>query len=169
MTYGRLLIVPVMALGLGACAQNSGYGWGGYGGSGGGFGTSTGATLGTLGGAAAGALAGSQIGSGAGNIAATAGGAVLGAILGGELGRRIDRNDQMAAAQAQNQALATNAPITWNDPSGDVYGTVTPVRTYQSGGRYCREYVHTVYIDGRARDARGTACQLDDGSWQIVS
>lgn len=166
MKLSRLLIVPALAAGLGACANDP---YDPYGRSSGLGGLTTGTTLSTLGGAAVGGLAGSQLGSGTGNIAATAGGVILGGILGNQLGQALDRNDQAAAVRAQNQALATNAPITWNDPQGNVYGTVQPVRTYQSNGRYCRDYVHTVYIDGRAREAQGVACQQADGSWQIVS
>lgn len=189
MKLSRLLIVPALAAGLAACAQDpyyaapyspyygSTYGstYGGYGGVGygtpsyGSGGLSTGQTIGALGGAALGGLAGSQIGSGTGNLAATAGGAVLGALIGSQVGGSFDRQNELAAIRAQDQALITNAPITWNDPRGDIYGTVAPIRTYQSNGRYCREYVHTVYIDGRAREAQGLACQQADGSWQIVS
>ncbi len=161
MKLSRLLIIPALATGLIACA-NDPYGTGtGLGGM------TTGTTLGTLGGAALGGLAGSQIGSGTGNIAATAGGVLLGGILGNQLGQQLDRNDQAAAVQAQNQALATNAPTTWN--GGDVYGSVQPTRTYQANGRFCREYVHTVHIDGQPRQAQGVACQQSDGTWQIVN
>jgi hypothetical protein len=36
-------------------------------------------------------------------------------------------------------------------------------------GQYCREYVRTVTIDGRAVEAYGTACLQPDGSWRIVA
>lgn len=168
MKLKRLLIVPVLMGGLAACAQNDPYSP--YGTSSGLGGMTTGTTLSTLGGAALGGLAGSQVGGGTGNIAATAGGVILGGLLGSQFGQMLDRNDQAAAARAQNQALASNAPVTWNDPQGrNVYGTVQPTRTYQSDGRFCREYVHTVYIDGSPRQAQGVACQQADGNWQIVS
>lgn len=35
-------------------------------------------------------------------------------------------------------------------------------------GSYCREYNHTVVIDGERRQAYGHACREPDGSWHIV-
>ena len=32
---------------------------------------------------------------------------------------------------------------------------------------YCREYQHTVTIDGKQEKAYGTACRQPDGSWKI--
>lgn len=129
----------------------------------------TGTTLGTVGGAVAGGLLGSTIGSGSGQVAATVGGAVLGGLLGGSLGRNLDEQNRRSALVAQQRAFATNAPATWGAPGTAAYGTVQPLRTYMMDGRYCREYLHTVFIDGRAQDARGTACQMADGTWQIIS
>jgi len=152
---------------LGACAQNDGYyGRGGYGGGYGGSGMD-GGTLGTLGGAVVGGLAGSRFGSGTGRLAAVAAGTLLGGYLGNQLGRRLDQPSQERAAYAERQALSQNSPVSWN--SGSSYGTVTPIRSYESDGRYCREYSHQVYIDGRPEQARGTACQQADGSWRVMS
>jgi surface antigen len=44
---------------------------------------------------------------------------------------------------------------------------VTPVRTYQSGGTYCREFQSNVVIGGKDEKAYGTACRQPDGSWKI--
>lgn len=42
--------------------------------------------------------------------------------------------------------------------------------TYRSrSGRLCREYRTTIIIDGRPQPAYGTACQMADGSWQVVN
>ena len=32
----------------------------------------------------------------------------------------------------------------------------------------CREFTHTVYIDGRPQAMRGTACRNPDGTWSNV-
>ncbi|WP_142850174.1 RT0821/Lpp0805 family surface protein [Telmatospirillum sp. J64-1] len=143
---------------LASCAQ------GGAGGTG-----MSGETVGTLGGAAAGALAGAQFGRGSGQLAATAAGTLLGAYLGRQVGARLSEPAQNQAAQAERQALASNSSITWNNPESNASGTVTPVRSYQDGNRNCRDYVHTIYIEGRAQEARGTACQQPDGSWQLAN
>lgn len=133
------------------------------------YGPSGNTALGTVGGAIAGGLLGSTIGSGSGQVAATVGGAVLGGILGGGIGRNLDEQNRRAAWAAQQHAFSTNAVATWGAPGAPAYGTVRPLRTYAMDGRYCREYLHTVFIDGRPQEARGTACQAPDGSWQIVS
>lgn len=152
----RLIFVAVLALGLAACEQTTGAGRSGS------------QTVGTIGGAVLGGLAGSQLGSGTGQIASAAAGTLLGAYLGSQLGKRLDERDQTAAAEAEQQALARNEPTDWSNPSTDHRGVVEPVRSYSRDGRQCRDYVHTVYIDGRAEDVRGTACQRADGTWEVV-
>ena len=62
--------------------------------------------------------------------------------------------------------MATTA-CTTNPETGN-RGTIEPTRTYQSG-QTCREYQHTVYVGGRAEQARGNACRQPDGTWRIVS
>ena len=134
-------------------------------------GMSTGEGVGTLGGAAGGALLGSQIGGGSGQLAATAVGTLAGALAGRQLGRYLQQgSEQETAAQAEQTAISQNEPIQWNSPDTGKRGTVEPIRTWQDeSGRTCREYQHTVYIEGRAEKARGEACQQADGSWRIVS
>jgi hypothetical protein len=66
---------------------------------------------------------------------------------------------------------ALDAPIgdaiQWDD--GAIHGSVTTTRDGWSGNRYCREFRQSVTIDGRARDAYGTACRTaDDKGWQLV-
>lgn len=158
MALARAFVAWLLILGLTACQQ------GGMGGM------STGQALGTLGGATAGGFAGSAIGSGSGKLVAVGVGTLLGAVLGNQLGHYLDPQDQSAAARAEQQALNSNAPVTWNNPQSTHQGTVTPGPAYQtSSGDYCREYVHSVYIEGRAQDARGTACRQADGTWKLVS
>lgn len=129
-------------------------------------------TIGGLGGAVAGGLVGSQIGGGSGQLVATGVGAVLGAFLGSEIGASLDRADQLAAQQtAQNtfETVPTGQTSTWRNPDSGNYGTVTPTSTYQRGNQYCRDFSQTIYVDGQAQTARGTACRQADGSWQVVS
>jgi len=142
-------------MGLGACAQGQG---------------PSNETLGTLGGAAGGAILGSQIGGGSGKTAATAIGAVLGALAGREIARSMSEADQQRAYSAERTAVARNESITWNNPETGNRGTIEPVRTYTNdAGNLCREYTHSVYINGRPETARGTACRQDDGTWRLVA
>lgn len=154
----RCLLVAAMAWGLVACAQGSD--------SAGGM---SGQTLGTVGGAVLGGVAGSRFGGGTGKLAATAAGTLLGAYLGNRLGKGFDERDQTAAQRAESDALASNRATSWSNPETDHRGTVQPIRTYAQDGRTCRDYTHTIYIDGRAEEARGTACQTADGKWEVVS
>lgn len=46
----------------------------------------------------------------------------------------------------------------------------TSTREYQdNNGRYCREYQRTAVIGGREQPVYGTACQMPDGAWRIMS
>ena len=129
-------------------------------------------TAGTVIGAGAGAVVGGQMGGGSGRLVGVAVGTLLGALLGGEIGRTMDRNDQMAAQHAYEQAQTApiGQPITWDNPDNGHYGSVTPVRegTHDQTGEYCREFQQTVTIGGRPEDAYGIACRQPDGAWRIV-
>ncbi len=123
--------------------------------------------IGGLGGAAFGGLIAAAAGGGG---AAIAGSVVGGALLGGLVGNMLDQRDKRLAVEAQQRALETaptGKPVAWNNPDSGHSGTVTPVRTYQSGGTYCREYQQTVMIDGKQERAYGTACRQSDGNWKI--
>ena len=130
-----------------------------------------GETVGTLGGAALGGWLGSQIGSGDGQLAATAVGVLAGAFVGNQIGKGLDDIDRLRAGQAQ--ARAQSAPlgeeILWDNPKSGHSGSVVATRDGAStSGRYCREFQHTVFIDGTAERGYGTACQEPDGSWEII-
>ncbi|TAL02079.1 MAG: hypothetical protein EPO08_08105 [Rhodospirillaceae bacterium] len=71
---------------------------------------------------------------------------------------------QQAYAQALSAPLGQE--IAWS--GSGISGTVTSVRDGHSGGRYCREFLQKVVIDGRHQQAYGAACQTPDGGWQIV-
>ncbi len=130
-------------------------------------------TMGTLGGAAIGGILGSNIGGGKGKTAATIGGALLGAYAGSSIGKSLDQSDMMYHQQAVSRAY--NAPlnqtINWNNPETGRSGSVTPIREGRqaSTGSLCREYKQTIYIDGRAETAVGTACKNSDGTWTVTN
>lgn len=160
MAIRKTAICATLALSLGACAQGGTDGFGGV----------SGDTIGLLGGGAGGALLGSQVGSGSGRLAATAAGTLIGALAGRAVARQLDTTDEQRAIAAERNALARNDEITWNNPQTGNSGKIQPVRTYElQNGQLCREYAHTVYIEGQAETARGTACRQSDGTWQIVS
>jgi surface antigen len=127
---------------------------------------------GTLVGAGAGALLGNAIGGSAGNrVAGTVAGAAIGGLLGNRIGAAMDDEDKRRAYAAQVQALEagpSGAPVAWRNPDSGRYGSVVPGPAYQQQGANCRQYTHTIYIDGRPQTARGAACRLPDGTWEPV-
>jgi surface antigen len=125
--------------------------------------------VGGFGGAAVGGLIAAAAGGGGAGIAA---GVLGGALVGGLVGNMLDTRDKRLAAETANKALET-APsgkaVAWKNPDSGHAGTVTPVRTYQSGATYCREYHQTVTIGGKDERSNGTASRQPDGSWKIQS
>jgi surface antigen len=128
---------------------------------------------GTAAGAVAGGLIGNAIGGSAGNrVAGTLIGAAIGGLLGNRIGAALDDEDRRRAYAAQMQALdsgPSGAPVAWRNPDSGRYGNIVPGPAYQVNGAPCREYTHTVYIDGKPRVERGTACRNPDGTWTTVS
>lgn len=157
MRAAKWILVGVMTVGLSACALDPQ--------------SNPKQTAGTVLGGVGGGLLGAQVGGGRGQLVATGAGAVLGAWLGSEVGASLDSADRMAAQQATYQALEynpTGQTAQWNNPDSGRHGSVTPTRTYETAGQVCREYEHTVVIDGRREVAYGEACRDADGRWRII-
>jgi surface antigen len=124
-------------------------------------------------GAVAGGLLGNTVGRGGGRVAATMIGAVVGGIVGSEIGRSMDKQDRILAQQAEYDAFERGPPgrpVHWRNPDNGRYGDVVVIETAPRGGYYrCRDYTHTIYIDGRPQTMRGTACRNPDGTWHNVA
>lgn len=120
-------------------------------------------------GAFAGGLIGAATGRGPGSVIA---GAVIGGLVGGAVGNALDEQDRRRAYQAEMEALeygGPGAPVSWRGEHG-VYGTVVAGPAYVHGNYdRCREYTHTIHIQGRPEVARGVACRNPDGTWNPVS
>src|ERR1700733_5766984 len=104
--------------------------------------------------------------------AGTSIGAGFGALLGDRAGAALDDEDKRRAVVAELQALETGpsgAPVAWRNPESGLYAKVFPAPVYQENGAACREYTHTVYIEGSAQTEHGTACRRSDGTWASVS
>jgi surface antigen len=123
-------------------------------------------------GAVAGGVIGNQFGKGTGNVLATAAGAVIGGIVGSEIGRYMDDADKRAAQEAEYRALETGSSggeVPWRNPDSGHYGVVVPGKPYKRAQDDCRDYTHTIYIQGQPQTMRGTACRNSDGTWTNVS
>lgn len=121
-------------------------------------------TAGTYIGAATGALVGSQFGKGSGRLVGVALGTFLGGMLGSEIGNRMDAKDKELAESTVNNSLE-NAPdnrvSTWKNPNNNHAGkfVVTNTEEYRDQNKVCRDYVHTVIIDGKQEQVSGRACR----------
>lgn len=123
-------------------------------------------------GAVAGGLFGSTFGRGRGRLAATAVGAVIGGIVGSEIGRSLDRRDRELAQEAEYDALergGSGRTRVWRNEDNGHYGEIVPSRPYRRDGYDCRDYTHTIYVDGRPEVLRGTACRNPDGTWRAAA
>ena len=127
---------------------------------------------GTVLGAISGTLIGSSFGGGtSGHVAGAVAGAAVGGVLGNAIGASLDARDRQRAYAAQMQAIEygdPGAPVGWRSPDSGRYGTIVPGPPYQANSMTCREFTHTIYVDGRPQTARGTACRNPDGSWTPV-
>jgi surface antigen len=104
--------------------------------------------------------------------AATPIGAGSDTLLNNRAGAKLDDEDKRRASVAELQALETGpsgAPVAWRNPDTGRYGNVVPGPVYQENGVACREYTHTVYLDGSPQTEHGTACRRSDGTWASVS
>ena len=161
MSAFKFVAIAVIGISLAACA-----------GSPDGYGPGPKENTGTLVGALGGAAIGSQFGGGtSGHVAGALVGAGLGALIGNRIGASLDDEDKQRAYAAQMDALErgpSGAPVSWKNPDSGRYGTIVPGPAYQDAGRNCRQFTHTIYIDGRPQTARGTACRGPDGAWTAV-
>jgi surface antigen len=149
---GTLALALVGSLALGACANKE--------------------EAGTAIGAVTGGIIGNQFGKGSGKVAATFAGAVIGGIVGNSIGRDLDARDRELARQAEYDAWERGPPgrpVRWRNPDRNHYGEIVAEGYYDRGGSRCRDFIHTVWIDGRRQQMRGTACRNPDGTWTQVS
>ena len=90
-------------------------------------------------------------------------------LQGGIIGRidvDLSDSDRQRALEAEYRALEAapgGQPVMWSGRG--VSGKVVAAAPYQVGSQNCRQYTHTVTVDGRDRQARGAACRSSDGSW----
>lgn len=132
-----------------------------------------GTVLGAGAGGAAGYFIGDAIG-GQGTAAALTGvGVLLGGFAGNQVGASLDRADQAYAARTTSQALETapsGSRSEWTNPDTGHSGYVVPTAAYSTASYgTCRDYTHTIYVDGRSQTVNGTACRQSDGTWRVVS
>jgi surface antigen len=84
----------------------------------------------------------------------------------GRSGLQMDRRDFNKALEAEYRALET-APggqaVMWGED--DTKGEVIANAPYQVGNQNCRQYTHSLTVDGKQAKVRGAACRNADGTW----
>ncbi|QIG47995.1 glycine zipper 2TM domain-containing protein [Nordella sp. HKS 07] len=120
-------------------------------------------------GGVAGGLLGNTIGGGKGRAAATILGAALGAVVGGAVGRNLDDADRERAYYAADRSFRTGREASWENPNNGHRGRIKPRRSYRDDDdRMCRDFEHTIWVEGEPELIEGTACEMRDGSWRVV-
>lgn len=93
---------------------------------------------------------------------------LAGGLIGGPAGAGLDLRDRRRALEAEYRALEytpAGQAVTWGRAGGGRHGEVVAGSPYRVGSQDCRQYTHTVNVDGRTQSARGAACRNPDGSW----
>ena len=96
-------------------------------------------------------------------------GATFGAIAGSQIGRSLDEQDREYAYAAAERSLRSNRVEYWENRQSGHRGRFRPHRTYQGEAGMCRDFEHTIWIDGEPELVEGTACEAPDGSWRTIS
>jgi surface antigen len=125
-------------------------------------------TSGAVIGGVAGGLLGNTVGHGNGRAAATILGAALGAVVGGAVGRDLDDADRDYAYRAADSSFRSGREASWENPDTGHRGRFRTRRSYQGDDGMCRDFDHTIWVDGEPELIEGTACEMADGSWRVV-
>ncbi|QRM54767.1 hypothetical protein [Sinorhizobium sp. BG8] len=78
----------------------------------------------------------------------------------------ISSADRQRALEAEYRALEAapgGQPVVWQGQG--VSGSVVAAAPYQVGSQNCRQYSHTVTVQGRETVTRGAACRNAEGVW----
>lgn len=82
-------------------------------------------------------------------------------------GLKISKSDRVRALEAEYKALETSPSgqkVVWEGRG--TRGEVIAAVPYQVGSQNCRQYTHTISLNGAlAQTARGAACRNANGSW----
>ena len=96
-------------------------------------------------------------------------GASLAKFMNDRAATMLDRRDRDSVGIAAEKSLRSGEVAEWkNDETGNS-GRISPGPTYRRAtGRLCRTYTHSFWRDQEKRKDTGTACQLEDGSWEVI-
>ena len=84
----------------------------------------------------------------------------------GPVGKDLTEADRAVAGKAQYNAISNGKRLSWRGKGGS-FGFITPGAQTGGSGSGCREYSHTIYVNGRPNTGKGKACQIGPDSWKI--
>ena len=124
--------------------------------------------IGTVVGGATGAVIGSKAVDKEDKVVGVIAGTIIGAIIGKVIGRTIDERDRHCTAQALEYAKQGQS-VNWYNPNTKIDYVVTPIDSYQSGGRDCRLFsTKATLSSGQTSSYKSDACLHDDGVWRTL-
>lgn len=95
-------------------------------------------------------------------------GAATGPLVGPRLARAMDDVDHHCVGRTLEYA-PDNHRVRWQSETNNTAYLVVPVRTFQNqGGLYCREYLASVTVGGKAQEALASACRAANGTWKLL-
>lgn len=80
----------------------------------------------------------------------------------------LGERERRTAGDAQFRAVSEGQRISWKG-SGGSFGFVEPGPERPGPSGVCRDYAHTIYLNGRPVRGAGEACRSASGVWRIVS
>lgn len=99
-------------------------------------------------------------------------GTLMSAWAGIDIGKLLLHSDYIAMRRAVRRAekAQIGRPIVWRNARSGNSGSVTAVRDGTSAltGTYCREFVHTLTVEGRTEEKYNTVCKRRDGRWETL-
>ncbi|MCP1198119.1 RT0821/Lpp0805 family surface protein [Notoacmeibacter sp. MSK16QG-6] len=79
-------------------------------------------------------------------------------------------SSQTLALAAEYRALeykGQGETVSWQSDNGES-GRVVAYQPYRVGRQDCRQFTHTLTIEGDIRALKGAACRTEDGSWTVI-
>ena len=93
--------------------------------------------------------------------------ALQGGLVSRNSAAQLSKADMQRALEAEYRALEAapgGQPVVWQGKG--VTGSVVAAAPYQVGSQNCRQYTHTLTLEGNKQAvARGAACRNPNGSW----
>ena len=103
----------------------------------------------------------------AGGTVAAGAGVYITALQGGLVSRNAAAQLSKADMQRALEAAPGGQPVVWQGKG--ITGSVVAAAPFQVGSQNCRQYSHTLTVDGRDTATRGAACRNADGAWTPLS